>query len=351
MKPEVTRIVQFLMGRGLLDRSCIVAGNVMIGSDRSRHRSYGVMCKDSRSYFVKTIQPDQPNAAETLAHEADCYLVIQTEDRLARLRDLVPNFICYDKVEKILVLELLQNAENLSAVYATEKTCSPEIASALGNAIGVYHRCGSTPRSNHLRPGKPWIANYSESNFSPRASAAISNLKQIVKASAIDHALSELHGAWTGELLLHGDLKWENCLILTNESRPIVKMIDWEGAFLGDPLWDVGSLIQSYVMRWILSAPIEAGQPNFTKSEFALDMVSRATHALWAAYCSARQLSFNNAKKLLNKSVTYLASRLVQTVFERAVSTSALDSYSILLLQFAENLFINPSAGHEFFYN
>src|SRR5213076_3215200 len=75
-------------------------------------------------------------------------------------------------------------------------------------------------------------------------------------------ALEALRTGWRSERLIHGDMKWDNCLVLGSggpgqgPSPPLpLRVIDWELADFGDGLWDVGGIFHSFLCSWLMSMP------------------------------------------------------------------------------------------------
>ncbi len=61
---------------------------------------------------------------------------------------------------------------------------------------------------------------------------------------AVGAALRSVAAEWTPACLVHGDLKWDNCLLEGPPGAPHgVRVIDWELAAFGDPAWDAGCAV------------------------------------------------------------------------------------------------------------
>ncbi len=70
--------------------------------------------------------------------------------------------------------------------------------------------------------------------------------------------LDELRESWRVDAVIHNDMKWDNCLVLPAKSlnaEPILKIVDWEFANLGDSCWDVGAVFSGFLSSWVLSVP------------------------------------------------------------------------------------------------
>ena len=77
---------------------------------------------------------------------------------------------------------------------------------------------------------------------------------------------STLQQTWRRDTLIHGDIKFENCVLTHANGAQVpdgkdaevgVKVVGPEIADLGDPRWDVGSMMQSWLACWIFSIPTD----------------------------------------------------------------------------------------------
>ena len=92
-------------------------------------------------------------------------------------------------------------------------------------------------------------------------------------------ALDELRGEWRQDALIHGDMKWDNCVMPRHDdparAAEGLKIVDWELADIGDGCWDVGAVFQAYLAHWILTMRIPAEQVSpdhlLDYAEFPLD--------------------------------------------------------------------------------
>jgi hypothetical protein len=349
MNPESSYLIEFLLGENLIGLDDLVAGDVIVGRHRSRNLSYGVFRKRGPSYFVKRTQSGQPNAAETLRNEARCYSAIFTDDGLAALRDFVPKLYCYSNRENMLVLELVLAAENLLEVQQGGKNCRSDIAVAAGKAIGQYHRNVTELRSRAISRGRPWVLSIDQQKFLPNTTSTHQHLQTFISTTPLLRALQDLQKGWSYESLVHGDLKWENCLLLSDTVEVTLKLIDWETAYVGDLMWDVASMMQSAIMAWVFSIPIENSLPILENAPLPLADVATCTTALWTSYCNERCFNKNTEEKMREKCTRYIGARLVQSAFERSTLGTALDEQMIFGLQVAENLINRPHMGSVFF--
>jgi hypothetical protein len=69
--------------------------------------------------------------------------------------------------------------------------------------------------------------------------------------------------------------------------------------------------------------------------------------AFWESYAESRGVFGSETSELLKLSISYMAARLIQTVYEYNVGSTVLSPSSIAILQLTSNLFENVEAGFQ----
>lgn len=159
--------------------------------------------------------------------------------------------------------------------------------------------------------------------------------------------LNDLRAAWRVDCLIHGDLKWDNCLVSTrDESAELnLKIVDWELADVGDACWDLGGILAAYLSSWVFSMPEMGLTPAgvlVERAQYRLDDMQPAIAAFWRAYKSTRRIDDESARELLERSIRYGAARLVQTAYEISMHGEQLTAPAVRLLQLSENILASP---------
>jgi thiamine kinase-like enzyme len=67
------------------------------------------------------------------------------------------------------------------------------------------------------------------------------------RPEAVRDLLEEAAQRWHPGAIIHGDLRFDNCLITARGSNATITFVDWEQAGWGDPAWDVACLVQDYL--------------------------------------------------------------------------------------------------------
>src|SRR5882724_1341597 len=348
-------VVHYLLQRGLLTADSVVDGNLVVLEAPRRNRNFKITRQRQPGLFVKQVQDWDPQAIATVQREAWCYTLAKTVPELSTLKEMLPGFCSYDPQRHVLVLELLSGFENL-AEYQTRIGKFPvEIAILLADVLGSYHR-ETKDKLEHLPQATvfprmvPWILSMhlQQPGWFQSLSAANSQLLGIVKKyDQFATALDQLRGQWNFRSLIHGDIKWDNCLIqpATEQNEKLaLKVIDWELADLGDALWDVGAILQSYISYWILSMPTWSGasaEDMIAKAPFQLETFQSPIIAFWNRYKQVATISRENRKEALARSIGYGAARMIQTAYESLTFSSQMNANALYLLQVSMNILLN----------
>ena len=158
-------------------------------------------------------------------------------------------------------------------------------------------------------------------------------------------ALFDLTRQWHASTFFHNDLKWDNILVhpREGEAEPTqVKIIDWEMVGIGDPCWDIGTMLSEFVAFWALSIPVVDGEPYAGLAKYPIKEMQPAIRAFWESYAEAMEFNRATARERLIKSVRFAGARLIQTAYERTQTMTHLTPHIYLLLQLSLNIMEGP---------
>lgn len=125
--------------------------------------------------------------------------------------------------------------------------------------------------------------------------------------------------------LVHGDVRWENCLVQADPGS--VRLIDWETAGMGDPAWDVAGVIQEHLRFRIVRPHLSA----------ALDVSLEAFLASYRAHTPRTWLP------ILTSARRLAGARLIQTALEHVAAGTA-PSAAAPLVQLAQIVLRAPDS-------
>ncbi|NQY04715.1 MAG: phosphotransferase [Flavobacteriaceae bacterium] len=170
-------------------------------------------------------------------------------------------------------------------------------------------------------------------------------ISEIHKYPNLVKKIDELSEKWEVTSLIHGDIKWMNFIIESQTEN--LKLIDWEIADLGDPLWDVAGALQSYFSAWVFSFNIKNinDRQQMKGNEFiSLETIQPIVKVFWEAYVKLQGFKEDEVPEKLFKTLSYMATRMIQTAFESNVSQPNIHANSLRIVQFCDHILTNPEA-------
>ena len=351
LTPE--NLVYYLLQRGLVTRESIVNGGVEISEVPRRNRNFRVRQRTGQGYFLKQVRQWDPETIRTLQTEAQCYQLAAQDGSFSDIAKIVPRFCFYDQRRAVLATELVDGAETITEHHFRNDAFPIEVADQLGQAFGNYHRkaAANPPRIlDGLFLRRPaWALSMHEMPFqaAPNLSGGIHQMLGMVRQfPQFGAALEALRSGWRSDAVIHGDIKWDNCILCPGSNGHLsLKIVDWEMADWGDSCWDVAGILSAYLSFWVQSLPGQGmGDPAsmVAQARYPVERMQPAIQSFWRTYARCREISGQQVHDLLRRTVLYTGARVIQTAFEMLQAAPAANSGTVLLLQFSMNVLANP---------
>jgi hypothetical protein len=349
-----SNLAHYLMVRGLVTAQSVVEGDYLAVEVMRRNRNFKVIRQRHPGYFVKQVKVWDAASLATLRSEAQCYRLASSHPSFRTLQSLVPAFYAYDEANAILVTELLGNSENFSEYHTRQGVFPLPASSELGSAFGRYHR--KVPVSPPEEPGSasfqrriPWPLTLYRHEWKSGVGMSQANLQMVElvhRYPEFARALQPLCDGWSATALIHGDIKWDNCMLQTGaDGKAAIRIVDWEMADWGDGLWDVAAILNQYLSHWIYSMPTGSSADAADLVESAshpFHSMLPAIHVFWHAYVQASGLSGAAAEAALTKVMAYCGARMLQSVYEYSQYSAQLTRPALFLLQASQNILSDP---------
>lgn len=347
-------VAAYLLQHDLISAASIVEGDLAVADASRRNRNFKVISERGPSYLLK--QGVGSGGKATLAHEAVVYAFLRSLSGKDGLDECLPYYYGYDTKERILVLELVRDAQDFREYHARCGRFSTLLARAMGKALATVHRLTRTygDGSDDGRlfavqpPGVLSIHRPDPGVLLDVSAANVELIKVVQNSPKFCRNLDELREDWRTETLIHSDIKWDNCVIFArpaSKRKTRLKIIDWEVAGMGDPCWDIGSVFSNYLSFWLLSIPITGEDPTERSIELArypLEKMQPAMRSFWQSYVRYMELDTATSGEWLLRAVMYGAARLVQTGYEQSQMSVHLAGNVGSLLQLSLNILQRP---------
>ena len=268
MDITIDNVTPYLLHQGLLNTISIVDNDLKIIDVSKRNRNLKVIREHDQSYLLKQSNLADGDSREAIQREASIYALIHENSEFKSLRQIIPRFIMFDGELDLLVTELITNGKTLGEYMndSPRRGFADVLAASLGDVMANYHRIFAVrsrifdlsflpmaipPTFSICHPGPDALAELSPAN--------LELLKSIQHYPELPNHFKSLVNSWRVRTLIHGDIRWDNILLLLSNDHGEslqIKLIDWEYADIGDPAWDIGSVFQDFFTFWLYSLRI-----------------------------------------------------------------------------------------------
>ena len=322
-----------------------------------------VTLSDDRQLLVKQERHNlEGKAAGEFKSEHRIQEWLQQFPEQQTLSPFLPELLYYDAENSIIIFRYLNDYRDLMDFYAKETSFPTEISSAIGSLLATIHhdtykqdnhREFFEDRENSLAGNRvPHLIKGLE-RITPEIFAAIpaDGLKFFAlyqRYDSLGMAIAELGNAFTPSCLTHNDLKLNNILLHTDWQQPkdsVIRLIDWERCSWGNPAFDLGTLIASYIQIWLSSLVISKSlsiEESLGLAVTPLEQLQPSIAALTKAYLETFPEILEHRPDFLLKVVQFAGFALIQQIQAMIQYQKSFGNTGIAMLQVAKSLLCRP---------
>ena len=301
---------------------------------------------------------------------------LQQFPELSHLRFWLPEVLHFDADNSLIVVNYLDDHPDLGTFYAQEKVFPTAIASSIGTILATIHRLTLDRQDYRDFFSVNPESGASDTAFQQRFFNFARRLERIgpevfgqVPADGLKffalyqrydsfrQAIADLSNACEACCLTHNDFKLNNILLprdweqatLTaapSSNSPIrLILIDWERSSWGDPAFDLGSLIASYLRIWLRSLIVSksiAIQDALRLVETPLELLQPSLAALASAYLANFPQILERRPDFVQRVVQFAGLGLIQGIQSTLQYRKFFGNTEICMLQVAKSLLCRP---------
>ena len=287
---------------------------------------------------------------------------------LSHLRPLIPEVLHFDAEHSIIVFNYLTDYRDLADFYTKENIFPTAIASAIGAVLAAIHRATlnrqeyrdffenrEDPSTNRIRNiGREW-ERISPEVFGRVPAEGLKFFALYQRYDSLKQAIAELTAAFEPCCLTHNDLKlnnillhddWEQILLRAEPSgSSIVRLIDWERCSWGDPAFDLGMLIGSYLQIWLNSLVVSksiAIEESLRMAMTPLEQLQPSIAALVTAYIGNFPEILECRPDFLRRVMQFSGLALIIHIQAMLQHQKTFGNIGICTLQVAKSLLCRP---------
>jgi serine/threonine protein kinase len=358
-------VYDYLIERGICDRSQESPSQV----DRVAAKNFNLLVTlpEGRKLLVKQeqfINSERKTAGEFLG-EWRIQKLLQTFPELDHWRVFLPELLLHDTDNSMLVSTYLDSYRDLMDLYAKENRFPTQIAAQIGSFLATLHRDTWNRESyreffaREMVRGNPKVSPLliqSLERIEPEifGITPMDGLKFFAlyqRYDSLGQAIAQLHQGISPNCLTHNDLKLNNILLdkdWENSSGNIVRLIDWERSNWGDPAFDLGTAIGSYLQTWLSSLVISNSltiEESLRLATTPLELLQPSIAALTLAYFDRFPEIVEYRPDFLKQVVQFAGLALIINILAMIQYQKTFNNTGIAMLQVAKSLLCRPEAS------
>ncbi|MBE9191996.1 aminoglycoside phosphotransferase family protein [Gloeocapsopsis crepidinum LEGE 06123] len=304
----------------------------------------------------------QQEVANEFLREWRIHEFIQRFPELGYISAWLPEVIHFDAENSIIVINYLTNYRDLAEFYAQENNFAPAISGAIGSALATIHRATlncqkyqeffvqntaiETDQELQLTEGLNRIG---PEIFGQVPDDGLKFFALYQRYDSLGQAIAQLGHAYQPCCLTHNDLKLNNILLpLDWENHLQIRLIDWERSDWGDPAFDLGSLIASYLLVWLTSLVVSKSigiEEALRLAMTPLEDLQPSLVALMRSYCDRFPEIFELHPDFLPRVMQFTGLNLIKAIQSMLQYQKSFGNTGICLLQVAKTLLCRPEAS------
>ncbi|MCM1983597.1 phosphotransferase family protein [Lyngbya confervoides] len=277
---------------------------------------------------------------------------------------LLPDVLLFDPQASILVLRYLDHYQDLLEFYVKDQLYPEWIAEGLGTAIATIHQDtvqNSTAQSvfdQGLADDTPlqslaWthkLHDLEPDIFGQYPAEGIKFFSLYQRYDSLGRSIQTTLASYRPLCVTHNDLKLNNVLVHQDWQNPRldeppIRLIDWERNGWGDPAFDVGTLLSSYLQQWLGSLLVSQDisfQDSLQMATTPLEKVRPSMVKVLQAYLGQFPEILEIDPDFLDKVVQFSGLVMINQIFAMLQYQKTFGNTGICMLQVAKSLLCRP---------
>ena len=287
---------------------------------------------------------------------------LQTFPELNHLHPSLPQVLHFDAENSIMVFRYLDDYQDLMEFYTKENNFSTEIAIEIGTFLAAIHRDTfnnqeyqdffsqnpDNPRTEQVKNLIQGLERIEPEIFGLVPDDGLRFFALYQRYDSLGEALTNLGNAVNPCCLTHNDLKLNNILVHEDwqkSTNSIIRLIDWERSAWGDPAFDLGTLISSYVQLWLSSLVISNSlsiEESLSLAMTPLEKLQPSIGTLTQAYLDTFPEILEHRPDFLLRVMQFAGFALIQQIQAMIQYQKSFGNTGIAMLQVAKSLLCRP---------
>ncbi|MBW4566974.1 MAG: aminoglycoside phosphotransferase family protein [Tolypothrix carrinoi HA7290-LM1] len=355
-------VIQYLRSSGLCSSEDGASSNSELPESK-KNLNLLVTLADNRKLLVKQKRSiDLLDGKEQFFNEWLFDQLLEQFPVIGNIGAIASEVLHFDEENSILIRNYLSEYQELGNYYQQNDIFPEAIASTIGDTLGALHRATFNRREYrdfmatapagqfryHFNNPAQGIESITPEIFGMVPTPALKFYAYYQGHDNLESAIGDLANDWQPCCLTHNDLKLDNILIHSrweHLDNAIVRLIDWEACAWGDPAFDLGTLLASYLKIWLDSLVVDPTielEESLQLAVTPLETLQPSMLALTQAYLKAFPNILEYRNDFLLRVIQFAGLALMHQIEATIKYDKYFDNISISMLQVAKNLLTMP---------
>ncbi|MEH2272961.1 MAG: aminoglycoside phosphotransferase family protein [Nostoc sp.] len=357
-------VIQYLQDAGLCSSEDGPSDKSELPGSSQNNFNLLVTLADNRKLLLKQERNVNNNdaAPHELFQEWLFHQLLQQFPVLGNTSAITPLVVHFDEENSILVRNYLSEYLELATLYHNNEIFPQEIASAIGTTLAGLHRATynrreyqdfmATAPQGEFRYGfynpAQGVGSIGPEIFGTVPTDALKFYLLYQQYESLSSAIADLAYSWNPCCLTHNDLKLNNILVHSRWEQLdncLVRLIDWEACSWGDPAFDLGTLLASYLGIWLKSLVVDPTielEESLHLALTPLEILQPSIIALIRAYVNAFPMILEYRSDFILRVIQFAGLALIHQIQDMITCRKYFNNTEICILQVAKSLLTMP---------
>lgn len=356
-------IIQYLKQAGLCSPEDGNLNKSVLPENNHKNWNLLVMLADNRQLLIKQERKiNHDFSFHELFNEWLFHQLLEKFPVIGNIGAIASSLLHFDQENSILVRSYLSEYIELERFYQHSSILPTEIASAIGTTLARLHRSTFNKREyrdfmstapagefryNFYNPAQG-LPSINPETFGIIPTEALQFHLLYQRYETLESAIADLAYQWQPCCLTHNDLQLNNILIHSRWQQSdncLIRLIDWEACGWGDPAFDLGTLLASYLRIWLSSLVVDPTlelEESLNLAMIPLEVLQPSLLALIRAYLHAFPSILEHHQDFIVRVIKFAGLALIQQIQNIIQCQKSFDNRDLCKLEIAKNLLTIP---------
>ncbi|MFN6484518.1 MULTISPECIES: aminoglycoside phosphotransferase family protein [unclassified Nostoc] len=357
-------VSQYLRDAGLCSSEDGVSDKSELPGSSQNNFNLLVTLADNRKLLLKQERNINNNdgAPHELFQEWLFHQLLQQFPVLGNTSAIAPLVVHFDEENSILVRNYLSEYLELATLYHNNEIFPQKIAAAIGTTLAGLHRATynrreyrdfmATAPQGEFRYGfynpAQGVGSIGPDIFGTVPTDALKFYLLYQQYESLESAIADLAYSWNPCCLTHNDLKLNNILVHSRWEQLdncLVRLIDWEACSWGDPAFDLGTLLASYLGIWLKSLVVDPTielEESLHLALTPLEILQPSIIALIRAYVNAFPMILEYRSDFILRVIQFAGLALIHQIQNMITCRKYFNNADLSMLKVAKSLLTMP---------